>query len=85
MKMKDNDLLLRKEDKKKLKKAVINDVLKRKYQGMLLFESITVQELSNRMAEGVDVIKSLNKELWLRLMISRCCYAELIAEEFGTR
>ena len=88
MRMKGNDLLLSiEEDKKKQKEGCFSDAPKEKIsRNVVIPESITVQELSNRMAErGVDVIKSLMQQ---GVMVKINDFldadtAELIAEEFG--
>ena len=78
---------IRRRQEKAKKKAVISDVPKEKIsRNVVIPESITVQELSNRMAErGVDVIKSLMQQ---GVMVKINDFldadtAELIAEEFG--
>ena len=78
---------IRRRQEKAKKKAIINDIPKEKIsRNVVIPESITVQELSNRMAErGVDVIKSLMQQ---GVMVKINDFldadtAELIAEEFG--
>ena len=78
---------IRRRQEKAKKKAVLSDVPKEKIsRNVIIPESITVQELSNRMAErGVDVIKSLMQQ---GVMVKINDFldadtAELIAEEFG--
>ena len=78
---------LRRRQEKAKKKAVSVDIPKEKIsRNVVIPESITVQELSNRMAErGVDVIKSLMQQ---GVMVKINDFldadtAELIAEEFG--
>ena len=80
-------LLLEEDKKKQKKKAILTDTPKEKIaRNVIIPESITVQELSNRMAErGVDVIKSLMQQ---GVMVKINDFldadtAELIAEEFG--
>ena len=78
---------LRRRQEKAKKKTVSVDTPKEKIsRNVVIPESITVQELSNRMAErGVDVIKSLMQQ---GVMVKINDFldadtAELIAEEFG--
>ena len=78
---------IRRRQEKAKKKAVLSDAPKEKIaRNVIIPESITVQELSNRMAErGVDVIKSLMQQ---GVMVKINDFldadtAELIAEEFG--
>ncbi len=78
---------IRRRQEKAKKKATVSDSPKEKIsRNVVVPESITVQELSNRMAErGVDVIKSLMQQ---GVMVKINDYldadtAELIAEEFG--
>ena len=78
---------IRRRQEKAKKKATVSDLPKEKIsRNVVVPESITVQELSNRMAErGVDVIKSLMQQ---GVMVKINDYldadtAELIAEEFG--
>ena len=78
---------IRRRQEKAKKKAVISDAPKEKIsRNVVIPESITVQELSNRMAErGVDVIKSLMQQ---GVMVKINDFldadtAELIVEEFG--
>ena len=78
---------IRRRQEKAKKKSVISDAPKEKIsRNVVIPESITVQELSNRMAErGVDVIKSLMQQ---GVMVKINDFldadtAELIAEEFG--
>ena len=78
---------IRRRQEKAKKKAVLTDSPKEKIsRNVTIPESITVQELSNRMAErGVDVIKSLMQQ---GVMVKINDFldadtAELIAEEFG--
>ena len=82
----DHNRIRRRQEKAK-KKAVISDAPKEKIsRNVVVPESITVQELSNRMAErGVDVIKSLMQQ---GVMVKINDFldadtAELIVEEFG--
>ena len=78
---------IRRRQEKAKKKAILTDTPKEKIaRNVIIPESITVQELSNRMAErGVDVIKSLMQQ---GVMVKINDFldadtAELIAEEFG--
>ncbi len=78
---------IRRRQEKAKKKAILTDTPKEKIaRNVITPESITVQELSNRMAErGVDVIKSLMQQ---GVMVKINDFldadtAELIAEEFG--
>ena len=78
---------IRRRQEKAKKKAILTDAPKEKIaRNVIIPESITVQELSNRMAErGVDVIKSLMQQ---GVMVKINDFldadtAELIAEEFG--
>ncbi|MAR78740.1 MAG: translation initiation factor IF-2 [Rhodospirillaceae bacterium] len=78
----------REREKRQAKEQVISDTRSKVYRDVLIPDSISVQELANRMSErGADVIKSLMK-MGVMVTINQSIdadTAELIVEEFGHR